>query len=79
MPKFPKGFARRKSAANQLEDGAESPVAEHSFKVFERADGGNRSFDGGAKFAKDPRVSGGRSGASHLDNDNMFENVGSNR
>ncbi|KAM3066835.1 hypothetical protein ACMFMG_006984 [Clarireedia jacksonii] len=55
MPKFPKNFGRRKSAANALESPSESSV-EHSFKVFERPQQGghtaNPSFDGGVKFAR---------------------------
>ncbi|RDW74086.1 hypothetical protein BP5796_07528 [Coleophoma crateriformis] len=51
MPKFPKGFGRRKSTANALEDLENLPaVAEPSFKVFERPVGGTRSFDGGIKL-----------------------------
>ncbi len=79
MPKFPKGFGRRKSAANTFEDGTDAPV-EHSFKVFERPDtGSNKSFDGGAKFGKAAATAAGRTQLSHLDDDNMFENIGSNR
>jgi hypothetical protein len=78
MPKFPKAFARRKSSANTFEDvGPEVPVAEHSFKVFERGDTGSKSFDGGVKFAK--AGSPGRPRTSQLDTENMFENLGNNR
>lgn len=52
MPKFPKGFGRRKSTANALEDLQDAPGVEHSFKVFDRPDSGSRSFDGGVKLAK---------------------------
>ena len=72
MPKFPKGFGRRKSTANAFEDVQESPVAEHSFKVFERPDGGSKSFDGGVKLAKTTPV--GRPKTSHKE-DNMFEDL----
>ncbi|KUJ22415.1 uncharacterized protein LY89DRAFT_298339 [Mollisia scopiformis] len=78
MPKFPKGFGRRKSTANAFEDGTEAPV-EHSFKVFERPDSGSKSFDGGAKLGKTAIAAPGRRPLSHLDDDNMFENIGSNR
>lgn len=77
MPKFPKGFGRRKSSINGLEDAIDAPV-EHSFKVFERPGTGSNSFDGGAKLGQ--RASGplARKPLSHLD-DNIFEKVGSNR
>jgi hypothetical protein len=77
MPKFPKGFGRRKSTANVFEDVQETPVAEHSFKVFERPDGGSKSFDGGVKLAK--TMPGGRSKTSQKTDDNIFEDLYSNR
>ena len=77
MPKFPKAFARRKSSANVLDDGLDAPLAEQSFKVFERADTGSKSFDGGVKLAK--AGSPGRTRTSQLDNENIFENLGNNR
>jgi hypothetical protein len=73
MPKFPKGFGRRKSTANAFEDVQESPVVEHSFKVFERPDGGSKSFDGGVKLAKTIPV--GRPKTSHRSEENMFEDL----
>ena len=76
MPKFPRGFGRRKSAANVFEDVQEIPVAEPSFKVFERPDGGSKSFDGGVKLAKTMPVA--RPKTSQKD-DNMFEHLYSNR
>ena len=80
MPKFPKAFARRKSTANTLEDVENGPPAppEHSFKVFERPNGGSKSFDGALKFAKAGSL-GGRPRTAYLDDDNMFENLGNNR
>lgn len=79
MPKFPKGFGRRKSTANAFEDIADAQ-AEHSFKVFERPDtGSNKSFDGGAPSRKIATAPHGRTPLSHLDDDNMFVNIGSNR
>jgi hypothetical protein len=77
MPKFPKGFGRRKSAANVFEDVQESPVVEPSFKVFERPDGGSKSFDGGVKLAKTMPV--GRPKTSYKTEENMFEHLYSNR
>ena len=77
MPKFPKGFGRRKSTANVLEDGRDMPVVEHSFKVFERPDGGSKSFDGGVKFARATASTApvGKPITSHKVEDNMFENL----
>jgi hypothetical protein len=75
MPKFPKSFGRRKSA-NAFEDIQDTPVVEHSFKVFERPDGASNSFDGGAKLTKaatgGPLM--GRPKTSHRE-DNMFEGI----
>lgn len=51
MPiKFPKGFQRRKSSGNALEEVRNPP--EPSFKVFERPTFGNKSFDGGNALRK---------------------------
>ena len=75
MPKFPKGFGRRKSTANAFEDVQESPVAEHSFKVFERPDGGSKSFDGGVKLAKTMPATGGRPRTSNKAEENMFADL----
>jgi hypothetical protein len=75
MPKFPKNFGRRKSAANVLEDVQDAPVAEQSFKVFERSDGSGKSFDGGLKLKKaagDAPVH--RPKTSHRE-ENMFEGI----
>ncbi|KAG0651126.1 hypothetical protein D0Z07_2605 [Hyphodiscus hymeniophilus] len=77
MPKFPKSFGRRKSTANVFEDVQEAPVVEHSFKVFERPDGGSKSFDGGIKLSKTMPV--GRPKTSSKVEDNMFEHLSSNR
>ncbi|KAG9236882.1 hypothetical protein BJ875DRAFT_198508 [Amylocarpus encephaloides] len=78
MPRFPKGFGRRKSTANALEDTPEAPL-ESSFKVFDRTDGGSKSFDGGLKFGKAVNGPTARPKASRLEDDNMFENIGKNR
>jgi hypothetical protein len=77
MPKFPKGFGRRKSTANALEDVQDTPVAEHSFKVFERPDGGSKSFDGGVKFAKATAMTApvGKPRTSRKMEDNMFDDL----
>ena len=77
MPKFPKAFARRKSTANVFEEGPEMPVAEHSFKVFERGDTESKSFDRGVKLGKAGPTSIPKT--SQLDTDNIFENLGNNR
>ncbi|KAI9670398.1 MAG: hypothetical protein M1817_004441 [Caeruleum heppii] len=51
MPiKIPKGFARRKSSANGLEDLKSTP-AESSFRVLERPRSPCKSFDGGSKLS----------------------------
>ncbi|KAL2072491.1 hypothetical protein VTL71DRAFT_11834 [Oculimacula yallundae] len=74
MPKFPKGFGRRKSTANELDVAQEASASEPSFKVFERDDGASRSFDGGKKFAKSPTMP-LRPKTSAMDDDNMFESI----
>lgn len=73
MPKFPKGFGRRKSTAIEL-DVAQGATSEPSFKVFEREEGASRSIDGGKKFAKAATVP-LRPKTSTVDDDNMFESV----
>ena len=78
MPRFPKGFARRKSTANALEELENAPAVEPSFKVFERPDSSGRSFDGGAKFTKVIAANAARPRTSHRE-DNMFENLPHNR
>ena len=46
MPiKLPKGFNRRKSSGNALEENPNPP--QPSFRVFERPSDGSKSFDGG--------------------------------
>jgi hypothetical protein len=80
MPSFPKAFGRRKSGGKNFleEHAAESPGVEPSFKVFERADGGSKSFDGGVKFSK--ANGSGRPRTSHMqEEENMFANVGNSR
>lgn len=81
MPKFPRGFGRRKSAVNPVEEAAEAPPTESTFKVFERPDNTRgKSFDGGLKFGK--AVNGPQARpktSSHLMEGNMFENLGKNR
>ncbi|TVY38957.1 hypothetical protein LSUB1_G003527 [Lachnellula subtilissima] len=78
MPRFPKAFGRRKSNANVLEDVPDVPAGEGTFKVFERADGVSKSFDGGVKFAK-VKGNSARPKTSHLEDDNMFMNINNNR
>jgi hypothetical protein len=51
MPiKLPKGFARRKSSANALEEVPNPP--QPSFRVFERPLGAGKSFDGTTTLRK---------------------------
>ncbi|KAL5345534.1 hypothetical protein ACLOAV_009284 [Pseudogymnoascus australis] len=58
MPKLPKAFARRKSAANVLDEPlADVPPNQQSFRVFDRANTTN--FDGGK-----PRLNGGSGNVS---------------
>ena len=52
MPKLPKGFGRRKSTANVLEDIQTSPAGQTSFRVLERPDNGSKFSDGGVKVGK---------------------------
>ncbi|KAI9053455.1 hypothetical protein LZ554_002413 [Drepanopeziza brunnea f. sp. 'monogermtubi'] len=75
MPKFSKGFGRRKSTLNELHDSREAG-AESSFKVFEREDPASTSFHGGRKLGKATTVPPPlRPKTSVLDDDNMFENI----
>jgi len=68
MPiKLPKGFQRRKSSGNALEELPNPP--EPSFRVFERPEGA-KSFDGGNTFR---RVSHGRRlSAGHLGDEHLY-------
>ncbi|PGH04743.1 hypothetical protein AJ80_08473 [Polytolypa hystricis UAMH7299] len=70
MPiKLPKGFTRRKSSGNALEDIQNQP--ERSFKVFERPHGGSKSFDGASAL----RLMGddlGKTSSEDPDPDNIF-------
>ncbi|KAI9821622.1 MAG: hypothetical protein M1832_003296, partial [Thelocarpon impressellum] len=51
MPiKIPKGFARRKSSGNALEE-VKASQSESSFRVLERPRAGSKSFDGGSTLA----------------------------
>ncbi|KAL1999065.1 hypothetical protein VTN02DRAFT_5110 [Thermoascus thermophilus] len=69
MPiKLPKGFVRRKSSGNALEEVANPP--EPSFRVFERPDSGSKSFDGTGTLK---RMGEGHPSNSPLeDHDNLF-------
>ncbi|EEP82930.1 predicted protein [Uncinocarpus reesii 1704] len=73
MPiKLPKGFARRKSSGNALEE--VQPPVEPSFRVFERPHGPSKSFDGSSALQ---RMSGSHREAS-LDDpypDNIFAGI----
>jgi hypothetical protein len=58
MPKLPKAFARRKSAANVLDEPlSDVPPNQQSFRVFDRSNTTN--FDGGK-----PRLNGGSGNVS---------------
>jgi hypothetical protein len=72
MPKLPKGFGRRKSSGNVLEEAQISPAGQTSFRVFERSDHGTKTFDGGVKLSRaSPR---GRDLTNRQYNeDNIFE------
>lgn len=67
MPiKLPKGFQRRRSSANALEELPNPP--EPSFRVFERPEG-VKSFDGGNNFNRRSYgrpLSAGQSGQDHF-------------
>jgi hypothetical protein len=81
MPiKLPKGFARRKSSGNALEEveNLQDLAQPSSFKVFERPGGGSRSFDGVNTLK---RMSQGRplSSPGVLDDDDLFADVRSNQ
>lgn len=75
MPiKLPKGFQRRKSSTNALEEVLNPP--EPSFRVFERPRAGSKSFDGGHVLRK-PGASEERTIASpkhhgESENDELF-------
>lgn len=76
MPKLPKGFGRRRSTANALEEIQNSLPVQPSFRVFERPDGGSKSFDGGMKLAKySPKPT----SSQRHNEDNMFEDLKVNR
>ncbi|RCI07841.1 hypothetical protein L249_5823 [Ophiocordyceps polyrhachis-furcata BCC 54312] len=57
MPRFSFAFSRRKPSADDFENVHITTTAEQpSFRVFERPDTSNRSFDGGARLARVPRT-----------------------
>jgi hypothetical protein len=75
MPKFPKGFGRRKSTANALEDLQNaSSTGESSFRVFDRSET-HKSFDGGMKLNMSARSS----MSPVQKDDNIFEELKGNR
>lgn len=83
MPiKLPKGFQRRKSSGNALEELPNPP--EPSFRVFERPEG-RKSFDGGNNYNNYKRMSlarplsAGQFGEDHLFVDGRTRNNPSNR
>ncbi|MCJ1356420.1 MAG: hypothetical protein MMC33_006415 [Icmadophila ericetorum] len=69
MPiKLPKGFARRKSAGNVLEESLNPPAAP-SFRVVERPDvAGSKSFDGGISLKKRTSLARPLSEGQYLEN-----------
>lgn len=75
MPKLPKGFGRRKSTTNALDESPIAPV-QPSFRVFERPDGAGKSFDGGVKLSKHAARP---SAAQRINGDNMFEDLKGSR
>ena len=70
MPiKLPKGFPRRKSSGNALEELQNPP--QPSFRVFERPSTSSKSFDGGNTLK---RMSLGRPlSEGQYEEDNLFE------
>lgn len=75
MIKLPKGFTRRKSSGNALEELA-NPSQPQSFRVFERT--GSKSFDGGNTLK---RMSQGRplsAGGHGVENQFVDARTGSN-
>ena len=55
MPiKLPKGFNRRKSSGNALEESSNPPQS--SFRVFERPSDGSKSFDGGNRMRRKSEI-----------------------
>lgn len=79
MPKFPKGFGRRKTILPP-EDIIEKspPVIEQSFKVFDRSERIGKSFDAGIRFSRTTHSISGRANTVQIEDDNLFENTGSN-
>jgi hypothetical protein len=77
MPKLPKGFGRRKSSINALEEIQTSPAGQTSFRVFERPPAGSsKSFDGGIKLAKSsPKAS----NLQNFNEENIFEDLKGSR
>lgn len=80
MPKFPKGFGRRKTILPP-EDIIEKspPVIEQSFKVFDRSERIGKSFDAGIRFSRTTHSISGRANTVQIEDDNLFENTGSNQ
>lgn len=73
MPRFPVTF-RRKSTAAEDPNG---PVAEHSFRVLERAEvSSGKSFDGGVRLA---RMTGSAPRPNVAAEDNLFAGLKNNR
>lgn len=78
MPRFPVAFGRRKSTADNLDNGQ---IAQPSFRVLDRSqvDGGQNSFDGGARLAARSHTYGRPSVSSIAAEDNIFADLKNNR
>ncbi|RDA90031.1 hypothetical protein CP533_4938 [Ophiocordyceps camponoti-saundersi (nom. inval.)] len=81
MPRFSFAFSRRKPSADDFENvHITTPAVQPSFRVFERPDTSNRSFDGGARLARVPRTALPRPDLVELEaDDNMFADLKVNR
>ncbi|KHJ34012.1 hypothetical protein EV44_g5185 [Erysiphe necator] len=79
MPKFPKGFGRRKTILPPVEIvDKPPPVVEQSFKVFDRSERVGKSLDAGIRFSKTTHSTSGQANTVQIEDDNLFENIGSN-
>ncbi|RKF83750.1 hypothetical protein GcM3_008011 [Golovinomyces cichoracearum] len=76
MPRFPKGFGRRKTLAPP--DKTNDNHAEQSFKVFNRSEESGKSLDGGIRLFKPIPATVKRTSSKQADDYNLFENIGSN-
>ncbi|TQS39067.1 hypothetical protein Golomagni_00412 [Golovinomyces magnicellulatus] len=77
MPRFPKGFGRRKTLAPT--DKTNDNQVEQSFKVFNRSEEAGKSLDGGIRLFKPIPATVKRTSSKQVDDYNLFENIGSNQ